>query len=125
LARRRGGKTSTLCAFTAVLLAILPGQNVLFFSTGERISMLGRDKITEFLDVLIHSEATRKFANVKYKTGKETLRVRSIFGTWNRANFYPAKVEVCIISFQFMRCIVIHVVSYRNTMANTFSPLFF
>lgn len=94
LARRRGGKTSTLCALLACIMAIIPGQNILFFSTSERISMEGRGKITEFLDVLIHTEASRKFANVQYKTGKETLRVKTIFGTWNKGSFFPDNKEV-------------------------------
>lgn len=104
LARRRGGKTSTLCALLACIMAILPGQNILFFSTSERISLMGREKITEFLDVLIHTEASRKFANVQYKTGKETLRVKTIFGTWNKGSFFPDNKEVRCLYLCYLVC---------------------
>lgn len=94
IARRRGGKTTTVCALIACIMASLVDQRVLFFSTGERISKMGRDKIIEFLQVIQNSKQTTRFAKIRWSTSEETLVVTNIYGTDNVAKFYPSNVKV-------------------------------
>jgi hypothetical protein len=94
IARRRGGKTTITCAVIACILVVLLDQRILFFSTGERISTMGRDKIIEFLQVLKNSRQSSKFSGIQYQTSEESLKVLGIHGLWNFAKFYPANVTV-------------------------------
>lgn len=103
IARRRGGKTTTVCALIACIMASLVDQRVLFFSTGERISTMGRSKIIEFLEVIQGSKQTSRFSNIKWSTSEETLVVTNIYGTNNVAKFYPSNVKVlekCLLAYE-------------------------
>jgi len=99
VARRRGGKSYTLTAVVACVMAILPQQMILFFSTGERISTLGRDTIIDMLEILINSSTTKKFSKIKYMTSGEQLLVLNYRGQINRADFLPSNPEVSITTY--------------------------
>lgn len=100
IARRRGGKTTIICAALTAIILVLSDQNILFFSTGGRISFMGRDLILDMLQMVKNSSITSKYSNVTFKTSKESLVVwNGKSSTPNKAIFYPSDAEVCTSFF--------------------------
>jgi hypothetical protein len=91
--RRRGGKTLATCIFMACIMCTMEKQTILFYSTGSRISEMGKSLM---LDIIKFLETQPRFSgNISWHTKGECVSVKNKYST-GEAWFYPCNVRVCI-----------------------------
>ena len=124
--RRRGGKTIVISCFIAVFAVCLPRANTNVFSTSARVSIAMKDVVRGV--VLMLMKECERFRGYRIETdNKETLAIRTSYGTLNVINFFPSNPKIGATDPLplIRRDRSLSVPTHARTLIYTFPPPFF